>query len=135
MRWIIVALLIVHGLIHVGVATAPDPSRGENGAPFEFFTGEDRSWLMRALGISDSVSAWVAIVLIAIATLGFVISGVLLMLQSTMWREFAVFASVVSLLLILAYWNRYLPVGVAVNVGIVIAVAWANWPSEEMLGA
>ncbi len=135
MRWIIAVLLIIHGLIHVGVATAPDPSKGDNGVPFEFFTGEDRSWVMRALGVSDRVSVWVAIVLIVVATAGFAISGVLLMFQSPVWREFAIATSVVSLVLIVAYWNRYLPVGVAVNVGIIIALTWAHWPAEEMLGA
>jgi hypothetical protein len=32
MRWLIAILLVIHGLIHAGVATAPDRSKGEAGA-------------------------------------------------------------------------------------------------------
>lgn len=105
------------------------------GAPFEFFLGEDRSWLMRALGVPDYVAWWVAVGLIAAATLGFVLSGVLLMVKSGLWREIAIGSAVVSMLLIAAYWNRYLPVGVAVNLGIMVSLAWMHWPGEDTLGA
>jgi hypothetical protein len=135
MRWLIAVLLVVHGLIHAGIATAPDPSKGDSGDPFEFFTGEDRSWLLRLLGVSDSLSWWIAVILIALTTAGFVLAGILLMLNTPAWREFAIGTSVLSLLFILAFWNRYLPVGVAVNVGIIVALVWANWPTEDMLGA
>jgi hypothetical protein len=135
MRLIIAILLIIHGLIHAGVATAPDPTKGDAGNPFEFFMGEDRSWLMRMLGVSDSISWWVAVILVAITTIGFVAAGVLLLLKSSMWRELAVGTSILSLLFIFAYWNRYLPVGVAVNAGIVLALVWLHWPAEDMLGA
>jgi hypothetical protein len=135
MRWLIAILLIIHGLIHAGVATAPDPSKGEASEPFQFFLGEDRSWLLRVLGVSDNVSWWIALTMIALTTLGFIIAGALLMVKSSMWREFAIGTSVLSLLFIVAYWNRYLPVGVAVNVGVVVALAWAHWPGEDLIGA
>jgi hypothetical protein len=90
---------------------------------------------MRLLGVSDSVSWWIAVTLIALTTIGFVIAGILLMLKSSAWREFAVGTSALSLVFILAYWNRYLPVGVAVNVGIIVALTLAHWPSEDTLGA
>lgn len=135
MRWVIAILLIIHGLIHAGVATAPDPSEGEAGEPFRFFLGEDRSWLLRLLGVSDNVSWWIAVAMITLTTLGFVAAGILLIAKSSIWREFAVGTSLLSLLFIAAYWNRYLPVGVAVNAGIIIALVWAHWPGEDMLGA
>lgn len=133
-RLIIGILLIIHGLIHVGVATAPVPRQEEGGA-FKFFMGEGRSWLWREIGISHPISWWVAVSLVAVATIGFVVAGIALLAGSGSWRVLAVGSSVISLALLALYWNRYLPVGVAVNVGILVALLWANWPQQEALGA
>lgn len=132
-RLVIGVFLILHGLVHVGAASAPAPGREDEGA-FRFFMGEDRSWLLRALGIGNNMSWWLAVVLIGLATAGFVIAGIALLSGFGIWRGLAIGSAIMSLLLLGLYWNRYLPVGVALNAGILVALLWADWPQDETLG-
>lgn len=133
-RLIIGAFLILHGLIHVGAASAPAPDEEEAGA-FRFFMGEDRSWLFRAIGVSDAVSWWFAVGLIVLATLGFVTAGIGVFAGLSIWREIAVVSAGISLALLMLYWNRYLPVGVALNLAIMVLLLASIWPSEDLVGS
>lgn len=133
-RLLIGGVLILHGLIHVGAASAPAPGEEDAGA-FRFFMGEDRSWLLRALGFSDTVSWWIAVGLIAAATLGFVLAGIAIFAGLSVWREFAVVSATVSLVLLALYWNRYLAVGVALNVAILVLLLAILWPKEDLVGS
>lgn len=124
----------MHGLVHVGAASAPAPGEEEAGA-FRFFMGEDRSWLLRALGFGDAVSWWIAVGLIALATVGFVIAGFAVFAGLSIWREIAMVSAAISMALLVLYWNRYLPVGVALNVAILVLVLTAVWPKEDLIGS
>ncbi len=50
------------------------------------------------------------------------------------WRAAAVISACVSLLLLILFWHPWLPVGILINLGIIV-VLLANWPPVDMFGS
>lgn len=71
---IIGVFFIAHGLVHSILAVAPTPD-DLNAEPGTFFTAKTRSWLFQKMGTPDTVVRWVGIVLVVLATLGFLLTG------------------------------------------------------------
>ena len=134
MKILIALFLIAHGLVHAGLAAAPDPNAAEE-KPGAFFTSPERSWLFSNLGLSPAVQ-WIGIALVAAATLGFVFSGLGVFGVpglSEIWRTLAVASAVVSLLLLILFWHLWLIVGVLIDIGILVALLWADWPLVDLI--
>ena len=130
-------LFILHGLVHVALAAAPDPGDDET-KPGAFFTAVDRSWLLLQLGLSAAAIRWTGLILVALSTVGFVLAGLgILGLPglSAIWRSAAVVSSCLSLLLLIIFWHPWLIVGVLIDVSILFALLWAQWPPAELMGA
>ncbi|MCP4166328.1 MAG: hypothetical protein GY759_10595 [Chloroflexi bacterium] len=122
--------LIAHGLVHAGLAAAPIPKDPEP-KPGAFFTDTSRSWLLPQLGLNASTVQWVGILLVVLATVGFVFAGLGVLGApglSTIWRIVAVVSSCLSLLLLVLFWHPWLLVGILIDVGILIALLWVKWP-------
>ena len=137
MKIIIALFLIAHGLVHVGLAAAPNPD-DPDAKPGAFFTSPERSWLLPQVGLNDTTVRWVGIVLVVLATLGFVLAGLGVYGVpglSEIWRTVAVVSAVVSLLLLVLFWHLWLIVGVLLDFGILVALLWANWPSVDLIGS
>jgi hypothetical protein len=137
MKIIITLFLIAHGLVHTGLAAAPNPN-DPDAKPGSFFTSSERSWLLPKLGLNPAAVQWIGIILVALATLGFVLAGLGIFGVaglSEVWRTVAVFSASVSLLLLVLFWHLWLIVGVLIDIGILIALLWANWPSVELIGS
>ncbi len=49
--------LIAHGLVHAGLAAAPNPA-DPNAKPLAFFTAVERSWLLPRLGMDGTAVYW-----------------------------------------------------------------------------
>ena len=129
--------LIAHGLVHAGLAAAPNPV-DQDAKPGAFFTSPGRSWLLPRSGLNPAAVQWIGIILVALATLGFVLAGLGVFGVSgltTIWRTVAVFSSCVSLLLLVLFWHLWLVVGVLIDIGILVALLWANWPSVDLIGS
>jgi len=129
--------IIAHGLVHAILAVAPNPS-DTNAKPGTFFTTVDRSWLLPQLGLSASAVQWVGIILVALSTLGFVLAGLGIFGVaglSAIWRTLAIISSCISLVLLILFWHPWLPVGVLIDIGILIALLWAKWPPVDMIGS
>ncbi len=129
--------LIAHGLVHTGLAIAPNPA-DPNAKPGAFFTAPERSWLLPRLGLNASAIQWVGILLVALSTLGFGLAGLGIFGMvglSSVWRTVAVLSACVSLLLLALFWHRWLSVGILINVGSLIALLWAGWPPETLIGS
>ena len=127
--------LIAHGLVHAGLAAAPNPV-DQDSKPGAFFTTPERSWLLPRSGLNPAAVQWIGIILVASATLGFVLAGLGVFGVSgltTIWRTVAVFSSCVSLLLLILFWHSWLIVGVLIDIGIMIALLWVKWPAENIL--
>ncbi len=129
--------LIAHGLVHAILAATPIPNDPEP-KPGTFFTATSRSWLLPQLGLSASAIQWIGIVLVVLATLGFVLAGLGVLGVpglSTIWRMMTVISSCLSLLLLILFWHPWLVVGVLIDIGLLIALLWAKWPPVEMIGS
>jgi hypothetical protein len=127
-------LLLLHGLIHGIVALTPNPQAAQPVAA-TFFSEWAGPWL-RGM-VSDGALKIIALVLAAIAGLGFLAAGLAMLevlLPHEWWRALAIAASVVSLVLCALFWNTYLVVGPVVAVGIIVVVGFVHWPAEAALG-
>ena len=129
--------IIAHGLVHAILAIAPNPADAD-AKPGAFFTTTERSWLLPQLGLSTSAVQWIGIILVVLSTLGFVLAGLGIFGVaglSLIWRTLAVFSSCISLLLLILFWHPWLPVGVLIDIAILIALLWAKWPPIDLIGS
>ena len=136
MKIIIGLFLIAHGLVHVGLAVAPDPNESES-KPGAFFTAPQRSWLLPQLGLKPVAIRWIGILLVVFTTLGFVLAGLGVFGVpglAELWRTIAVVSAVLSLLLLLLFWHPWIILGVLIDVGIIFSLVWADWPSPALIG-
>ena len=81
---------------------------------------------------------WIGIILVALATLGFVLAGLGVFGVSgltAIWRTIAVVSAGVSLLLLVLFWHTWLVVGILIDTGLLIALLWAKWLSVELFGS
>lgn len=134
LRIALALFLIAHGLVHAGLAAAPNPN-DPNSTPGAFFTALERSWLLPQLGLNAAAIQWVGITLVALSVLGFALTGLGIFgvagLSAT-WRVAAVFSACVSLLLLILFWHPWLPVGVLIDIGVLAALLWVKWPPVEI---
>jgi hypothetical protein len=126
---IVAIFLILHGLVHAILAMVPNPKEPGSG----FATFFSQSWLLSGLGLPQSAGRSIAILLAAIATIGFIAAGLALLnilVPFDWWRSLAIASAVVSLLLLVVFWNTYLIVGILIDVTILIALLVFNWTLE-----
>ena len=129
--------IIAHGMVHAILAAAPNPA-DSNAKPGAFFTAVERSWLLPQLGLNAATVQWGRIILVGISTLGFVLTGLGIFGVaglSTIWRMVAVFSSSISLLLLIIFWHSWLPVGVLIDIAVLVALIGIKWPSIELFGS
>jgi hypothetical protein len=137
MKIFLAVFLIAHGLVHAGLAVAPNPT-DPDAKPGAFFTAVERSWLLPRLGLNPQTVKWIGIILVALSTLGFILTGLGIFGVaglSAIWRTVAVVSAGVSLLLLVLFWHKWLPVGVLIDVGTLIALLWLKWPPIDLIGS
>ncbi|MEA3335069.1 MAG: hypothetical protein U9R25_04115 [Chloroflexota bacterium] len=124
--------LIAHGLVHAGLAAAPNPA-DPNEKPGAFFTTVERSWLLPRLGLSVTAVQWIGIILVVLTTFGFVLAGLGVLGvpgPNTIWRTVAVVSSYLSLLLLILFWHPWLVMGVLIDIGLLIALVLTKWQPD-----
>jgi hypothetical protein len=129
--------VVAHGLVHAILAIAPNPADSD-AKPGAFFTASERSWLLPPLGLNATAIQWIGIILVALSTLGFVLAGLGIFGVaglSAIWRTLAVVSAAISLLLLISFWHPWLPVGVLIDMAILVALIWAKWPPSELIGS
>jgi hypothetical protein len=129
--------IIAHGLVHAGLAAAPNPA-DPVAKPGAFFTAPERSWLLPKLGLSASTVQMIGIILVVLSTLGFVLAGLGIFGVaglSVVWRSVAIISALISSLLLLLFWHPWLPVGVLINIATLVALLWAKWPPIDLIGS
>lgn len=136
MKFIVALFLIAHGLVHAGLAAAPNPDDPDARAG-AFFTSPGRSWLFHRLGSDQNIVQWIGVILVAIATVGFVLAGLGVFgvpgLEE-LWRSIAVVSSIFSLILLVLFWHPWLILGVVIDIAILVSLLWINWPTSDLLG-
>lgn len=112
MKLAIVALLVIHGLIHVigfasswGLADFQEASR----APTNLIAAQSGDPIVRVLGV-----VWL------LALTAFLIAAMLLVGDSTMWRPVALGAAVISMVPIILWWQNA-PLRAVANALVLIA--------------
>ena len=136
MKTVLGIFIIAHGLVHSILAAAPNPSDTE-AKPGAFFTAADRSWLLPKLGLSPGGIQWVGIVLVALSTVGFVVTGLGILGIGdigVVWRLVAMISAPLSLLLLIIFWHPWLTVGVVINMLLLIALLWFEGQLMELIG-
>jgi hypothetical protein len=114
-------LFIIHGFAHWQITTGWGSKT------------TIESWLMPILGQSTLESLgnflWVAALIVFVGT------GIVLFFGAQWWRGLAVAGSLLSLLVIIFFWQPNMILGAAVDAGILVALLWVNWPTPQLLGA
>lgn len=116
--------LIAHGLVHL-LYLAPRPKDDPNYP----FVPEER-WLPQALGLSPSAAKAVAGALAVVCALAFVVSGIALLANVSLWQGAAVAGSGASLALMLLFLHPWLALGIAIDVLILGSVLSWHVPAS-----
>lgn len=138
LRFVIAAVLTVHGLGHGGALGAliwlrfrpDDPTGGWLAA---------KSWLFPSLPVAAATNVasafWIA------AMIGFVaaaLSFLGVLIPAETWRGLALASSIVSLVgvtLFFGTWPAFNTVAaIAVNVGVLVTQLWLRWPAQAVFG-
>jgi hypothetical protein len=126
-RVLLAIFLVAHGAVHAPIWLAPY----SESAPFD----PGHSWLLQGLGLGAATARSIGIALAMLAFVSFAGAGIALFARQEWWRSLAVIAAAASLVLLVMYYHAWLTLGVAINVGILLALTWADWPALEALDA
>jgi hypothetical protein len=89
------------------------------------------------LGLSAQTVQWVGIILVGVSTLGFLLTGLGVFGVaglSVVWRTGAIISANLSLLLLITFWHPWLPVGVLIDIGTLVALIVLKWPPVDFVG-
>ncbi len=134
LRFALGALLILHGLVHPALGSAPDDPAAPPWPSF-WQAGSGHSWLLSNAGLGATVVQWVGVVIWVLATVFLVGAGIGVFVEQGWWWPLGIAGAVLSLIMIVLYWHPYVAVGAGLNVAILVALLWAHWPSAEMVGS
>jgi hypothetical protein len=128
--------IIAHGLVHAILAIAPNPT-DPNAKPGAFFSAAERSWLLSQLWMDAPTIRRIGFLLVGLSTLGFVLTGLGIFGiagLSILWRTVAIISAGISLLLLITFWHRWLPIGVLIDVGTLFSLLVIHWPPVDQIG-
>ena len=129
MQTAVAIFFILHGLVHAILAMSPSPGASEP----VFATFFSSSWLLSRLGVSKRSSSVLAIILAALAAIGFVAAGLALLeilVPFDWWPILTLVSAVISLLLLVIYWSRYMIVGIVIDLAVLAALVLFSWSPE-----
>ncbi len=140
-RFVIGVLLIVHGLI-VGAQSfgnfGGSPGGGINNPSWLSWWSANlgQSWLLTSLGIEKGLAFWLVgllwlVAMIFLVAAGFGVMGVLI--PHTWWPALAVAGAAISLCLLLLFFHPFFALGTLVDMGVLIALLWADFPSKVLV--
>ena len=116
-------LLIMHGFAHYQITRGWQPDQ------------PDQSWLLGTLGLNQETIHAIANPLWVIALLGLIAAGIVTMAIPGWWRPVVIVAAALSLLVLALFYRPGVSIGVLVDVGVLVALLWAHWPTPEIVGA
>ena len=122
LRLLLSGFLIAHGGVHVAMWATPRPKDGS--VPFDPST----SWL---LGSQRGLAIGLALV----ATALLASAGIALWIHAPWWRPVAAAGLVTSFGLMVVYFNPWFLFIEAVNLALIVALLWLDWPSRSVVAA
>lgn len=129
-RWFFGVFLIGHALVHV-MYFLPEPPADQT--PLEWPFHLDRSWILSSFGLSIQTLKTVGMSLAVAATAGFLVTGVGLLIDAGWWTAFGAVSAVVSLLLLGAYLQPLIALGLIID-AFVLSLILASWPPTTFVG-
>jgi uncharacterized membrane protein YphA (DoxX/SURF4 family) len=121
LRVLLGGFFIAHGLVHVAIwAPKYDPQKAAFDASHSWLLGDQRP---------------LARVLAFLAAAILVVAGLALLAQGGWWRPTVVVGLSVSTALLVLYVNRWYLFILAVNLALIVGIAWMDWPSKATVGA
>jgi hypothetical protein len=133
---VIVAVLFLHGIAHLGALAALLVNwRGHDTDGWR----SARSWILPSL--APSAATTVASAFWVLSAIGFVAAAMSfwgVLFPGDLWRQLAVVSSIVSGIGIIIFLGRW-PVfnttaALGVNIAVLVARFWLNWPPVELFG-
>ncbi|MEU6378741.1 hypothetical protein [Streptomyces sp. NPDC046909] len=121
---LVAAFLVVHGLLHPGVWTAPQQP---GGTPAPFTPGH--SWLLVSAGVPAATARTAALTLAWCTALVYVVAGAGVPADAGWWPTAALVAASGGLMLKAVWFDPWLSVGVLLDLGVITAVA-CSWPGS-----
>jgi hypothetical protein len=122
---------VLHGLVHLLYV-------GQSRRLFELHPGmvwPDSSWLFMNL-VGDEKARLLASLLLALAALGFVASGVGVLIRQAWWRPVTVGAALISSAILILFWNGKFQslhdqgaIALLINLAILAVVLFGKWPA------
>jgi hypothetical protein len=132
--WLLAALLVAHGWVHVMfVFPRPTPSGGGPEWPFDL----TRSWLVSATGLDVNLVRITGIVLMAIVVLGFLLAGlsiVGLLVPTAWWAGLLVVGAAASFAMLALFFSPQLVLGLAIDVALLWLAFGSGWSPASTLG-
>jgi hypothetical protein len=110
-RFLIIAFLFGHGAIVAAQAI---------GVPDSWLPGEGK-----VVGLALTLAAGAA----------FAVAGGGLWAQAEWWRALAVTGAALSLVFFVVFFQPVILLGMALDVAVIVALAWLSWPTRSMVGA
>ena len=120
--------LMLHGITHTILAVVPSPK--DPNPRFAMFYPGLGSRLLNELKFGPSAIKTTAIIFSVIAMVGFITAGLALfdtIVPNIWWRVLAIASAVVSLLLLLMFWDMILIVGLVIDIGILVILFFTSW--------
>jgi hypothetical protein len=121
--FLVAAFLLVHGLLHPGVWTAPQ----QPAEPSPFDPGH--SWALTAAHVSPASARATALALAWYTALVYAVAGAGALAGSDWWPTAALVGAASGLVLKTIWFDPWLSVGVLLDVGVVVAVS-CTWPAS-----
>jgi len=119
-RLLFAAFLMAHGALHPAIYTLPyDPEK----AAFN----PNRSWALATAHVAEQPARTFSAAVSVMAGVLFLLSGVALLADSSLWVPLAASGAVLGFVLKGLYFHPWLIVGVLIDVGVLWAAA-AAWP-------
>jgi hypothetical protein len=126
-RWLLAALLIGHGVVHVLFAVpAPAPTDGGAAWPFDV----TRSWVITGAGLDANLVRTVGMALIAVVVLGFILaalSTIGVIVPSGWWQPAVAASAITSAIVLILFFDPQLVLGLGLDAVLLWVVATSAW--------
>lgn len=125
---LVAAFLVAHGLVHLFFLIPQPLTASDPQWPFEL----SRSRPLEALGVEGSALRRLGVVLIALVLVGYAVAGLASagIAPAAFFATGVIVGSVASAALLLAFFHRWLALGVAIDVVLLWATLVASWRPE-----
>jgi hypothetical protein len=119
-RIAVIAFLLAHGIVHVGVWAMPKAA-AEKPAPFD----PAHSWALTAARVDSTSMRSASVTLASLAAVLFGAAAFALAIDAAMWAGLAAAGALLGLTLKALWFNPWLSLGVALDLGVLVAVSWS----------